>query len=216
MHPRPAFIFFKPVSLKLTKTALSWCLGKGSLGIRGSKRRPWLEIKRVETERPYLSYQLFSLRRAADGPTDDVRDTLTGSSFYDIERIRFTGEGLEAAYRMLYPRDKRVITPEVLDTCGIEGLAAIWLDQGIIKPNKRGVLSGKYSLEEAHHIKNAFRSHGIAARITPRPKPMVLFDPKVMPDLKVLLTPYVHRTMLSKLMLRKPRTARDGSKSAAR
>lgn len=203
------------MTLKLTKTALAWCLGKGSLSIRGSKRRPWLEIKRDERERAYLSYQLFSLRRAAQGPSDDVRDTLTSKGFYDTERIRFTGEGLDATYRLLYPRDKRLITAEVLGITGLSGLTALWLDQSRINSSKRGILRGKYSTEELKLIAEAFREHGIKARYTPRMGEGLWFDVDDMKALKKLLAPYVHRTMQAKLMLRKPRSKPNGSQSSA-
>ena len=192
---------------------MSWCLGQGTLAIRGTKRRPWIEIKRDERERPYLSYQLFSLRRAARGPSDDVRDTLATKGFYDTERIRFTAEGLDAAYQLLYPRDKRLITPEVLNIVGLQGLTALWLDRGKINAKKHGVIRGKYSTEELNNIKDAFNDAGISVGYTPWAKGALVFNDSQVRKLKAVLTPYVHRTMQSKLMLRKSRTA-NGSQSS--
>lgn len=203
------------MTLQLTKTALAWCLGRGTLAIRGTKRRTWIEIRRDERERPYLSFQLFSLRRAAQGPSDDVRDTLTTGGFYDTERIRFTAEGMEAAYQLLYPRDKRVITSKVLDIVGIAGLAAIWLDQGKINANKRGVLRGKYSVEEMILLKDAFKQAGAPCGYAPIAGGSLVFNPKQAQALKALLTPYVHLSMRAKLMLRKPRTKPNGSQSSS-
>jgi len=201
------------LTAQLTKTVMSWCLGRGTLAIRGAKRRPWIEIRRDERERPYLSYQLFSLRRAARGPSDDIRDTLATKGFYDTERIRFTAEGLDAAYRLLYPRDKRLITPEVLSIVGIQGLTALWLDQGKINENKHGVIRGKYSTEELYDIKDAFKAADITVGYTPWANGALVFSDKQVRKLKAVLTPYVHRTMQSKLMLKKPRTA-NGSQSS--
>ena len=202
------------MTAQLTKTALSWCLGRGSLAIRGAKRRPWLEIRRDERERPYLSYQLFSLRRAAQGPSDDVRDTLTSKGFYDTERIRFTAAGLEAAYQLLYPRDERFISSDVLNIVGLHGLTALWLDQGKINASKRGVIRGKYTTEELNNIKDAFAGYGITVGYSPWNKGILLFDELQARKLKKALTPYIHRTMQSKLMLKKPRTL-NGSQSSA-
>lgn len=185
------------------------------MSLRGSKRRPWLEIKRDERERAYLSYQLFSLRRNAQGPTDDVRDTLTSKGFYDTERIRFTGEGLEAAYQLLYPRDKRLITEEVLSIAGLNGLTALWLDQSRINSSKRGIIRGKYSTEELRLIQAAYREHGIRPHYAPYAGECLWFGVDEMKALKKLLAPYVHRTMQTKLMLRKPRSKPNGSQSSA-
>ena len=202
------------MSLPLTKTTLSFCLGKGRLSIRGSKRRPWLEITRSELEGRYLSYQLFSLRRNAGGPFDDVRNTLAGRGFYDSERIKFTAEGIEQAYALLYPRDQRLITQKVLDLVGVPGLAALWLDQGKINSSKRGSLRGKYSLDELNLLKKAFKSHGIACGYSPLIGGSLLFNQEAMKALKALLAPHTHYSMRTKLMLRRPRSSR-GSKPAA-
>ena len=202
------------MTVQLTKTALSWCLGRGSLAIRGAKRKPWLEIRRDERERPYLSYQLFSLRRAARGPSDDLRDTLTTKGFYDTERIRFTAQGLTAAYQLLYPRDERLISPQVLSIAGLQGLTALWLDQGKINANKRGVIRGKYTTKELSNIKEAFEAAGVNVGYTPWSNGLLVFDEAQTRKLKQVLTPYIHRTMQSKLMLRKPRTL-NGSQSSA-
>ena len=61
---------------------------------------------------------------------------LAGESYYDDEKILFTGEGLHAAYSLLYPRDKKVITKEVLDITGLMGLTALWIDCGSISPKE--------------------------------------------------------------------------------
>ena len=183
------------------------------MAIRGSKKRPWLDIVREETEGRYLSYQLFTLRRASKGPYDDDRSIQAGRGFYDSERIRFNAEGLEVAYSMLYPRDERVITQQVLDITGVMGLAALWLDQGRINSSKRGSLRGKYTREELDLIRAAFKSHGINSGFSPIIGGSILFDAQAMKDLKAFLAPHTHYSMSAKLMLRKSRLRR-GSKPA--
>lgn len=184
------------------------------MSIRGSKKkRPWLDITREETEGRYLSYQLFTLRRSSKGPYDDHRSVLAGRGFYDSERIRFTAEGLDAAYAMLYPRDKRVITKQILDITGSMGLAALWLDQGRINSSKRGSIHGNYTREELDLIRDAFKDHGISSGFSPFLKGTILFNAQSMKDLKTFLAPYTHYSMSAKLMLRKSRL-NSGSKPA--
>ena len=182
--------------------------------VRGSKKkRPWLDITREETEGRYLSYQLFTLRRSSKGPYDDDRSIQSGRGFYDSERIRFNAEGLEAAYAILYPRDKRVITQQVLDITGVMGLAALWLDQGRINSSKRGSLRGKYTREEMELMRNAFKDHGITTGFSPILGGSILFNAQAMKDLKAFLAPHTHYSMRAKLMLRKSRLSR-GSEPA--
>lgn len=183
------------------------------MSIRGSKRRPWLEITREETEGRYLSYQLFTLRRSANGPSDDVRSILAGRGFYDSERIKFNAEGLEQTYALLYPRDERLITQQVLDLVGLPGLVSLWLDQGKITSSKRGCLRGKYSLDELNLLKKAFREQGIAAGYSPLAGGSLLFNQEAMKALKALFAPHTHYSMRTKLMLRKSRLS-SGSKPA--
>ena len=183
------------------------------MSIRGSKRRPWLEITRKETEGRYLSCQLFTLRRVALGPHDSVRSVIAGRGFYDSERIKFNAEGLEQAYGLLYPRDERRITKQVLDLTGINGLTALWLDQGRINSSKRGILRGKYSREELDLIKDAFSSAGIHCGFSPLIGGSILFNVDAMKALKALLAPHTHYSMRAKLMLRKSRLS-SGSKPA--
>lgn len=191
--------------IQFTKAALSWCLGKGQLSLRGNKRRPWLEIVRPETERTYLSYQLFALRRSHDGPCDDVRDVLSTDTFYDDERIRFQGDGLEAAYGLLYPRDKKVITPQIMDLVEVPGLTALWIDNGKIHANRTGQIKGRYSHEEYEAIAGAMRRHGIECRIKmggsyPFSLNLSAFS---MEAFARLVRPYAHFSMKAKLQLRK-------------
>ena len=193
------------MSVKFTKTALSWCLGKGTISLRGSKRRPWLEIKRVETEHTYLSYQLFSLRREHDGPFDDIRDVVPGESYYDSERIRFQGSGLDVAYGLLYPRDRKTISKQVLDLAGLQGLCALWMDCGRISLNRDGLIKGRFSNDDYGLIIDRIIDHQIRAM------PLMVhgtirgvrLKPDAMLSFARLIRPYAHFSMKAKLQLRK-------------
>ena len=50
------------MSAQFVARVLSYCMGVGTLGLRGQKQRPWLEIIRPETEKPYINHQLKTLR----------------------------------------------------------------------------------------------------------------------------------------------------------
>ena len=173
--------------------------------MRGNKRRLWLEIVRPETERPYLSYQLFALRRSHDGPYDDQRDVMNGNGFYDNERIRFQGDGLHAAYNLPNPRDRKVITKQILDITGLMGLTALWIDNGRILPSRAGQLKGGYDGETYKLIRNAMRDHGINAQSmhTHGTIKSVALKPSVMLEFARLIRPYAHYSAKAKLQLRK-------------
>ena len=132
------------------------------ISLKGTKRRPWLEISRCETERPLLSYQSKLLRQLHEGPIDYFKDRIPGKSFYDKERFRFHGDQLYKAYELLYPRDKRFISESVLEMTGRKGLALLWADQGRIN-GRRGSLRGKYSPEEYQNIARYMNTLGIEA-----------------------------------------------------
>ena len=64
------------MSAQFVARALSFCLGVGTIALKGRRQRPWLEIVRSETERPYLSHQLKQLRDAHLGKLEFVIDVL--------------------------------------------------------------------------------------------------------------------------------------------
>ena len=175
------------------------------MSLRGSKRQPWLEIKRVETEHTYLSYQLFSLRREHDGPFDDLRDLVVSEGYYDTERIRFKGSGLWAAYEMLYPRDRKTISKAVLDLTGLQGLCALWMDCGRISASRDGLIKGRFNNDEYGLIIDQIINHDIHAM------PMMVHGTirgvrlkyGAMLSFARLIRPYAHFSMKAKLQLRK-------------
>jgi hypothetical protein len=150
------------MSTRFVTHALSCSLGKGKIALKGKRKRPWLEVVRSETERSFLKYQLKLLKELHEGPIDFYQDRLATNSYYDKERFRFYGDQLYRAYELLYPRDHRYISPNVLEITGTKGLAYLWLDQGRVN-GLRGSLRGRYSPEEYQNISDYLNSLGIQA-----------------------------------------------------
>lgn len=120
------------MSAQFVARVLSCCLGAGTIALKGRRQRPWLEIIRSETERPYLSHQLKQLRDSHLGKLEFVIDVLPCDGFYDDVRLRVRSDELYRAYELMYPRDKKIVTPQILDITGIGGLSALWSDRGRI------------------------------------------------------------------------------------
>ncbi len=124
------------MSAPFVALVLSYCLGPGRIKLLGQKRRPWLEIKRRETDLTHLIHQNRQLHSLHDGPLDTVIDTIQTDGFYDDKRLRCHGEGMYRAYELMYPRDERIVTPEILAITGMKGIAALWNDYGSIEGQK--------------------------------------------------------------------------------
>ena len=109
-----------------------------------------------------MRWQFNLLKKLHEGPIDYFEDRIATNGFYDLERFRFHGENLYKVYELLYPRDKRYISLDVLQIAGEKGLAMLWFDQGRIK-GRRGSLRGRYSPEEYQNISDYLNSLGIQA-----------------------------------------------------
>jgi len=150
-------------------------LGKGKLTLKGRAKTPVFEITRSEVDRNYLGHQLWTLHHLHDGPIKGVRDRLESDGYYDNERIRLRGGDLWRAYELLCPRDKRTISREVLDIAGLDGIVALWIDQGRLSKCKypggrekrlwmRGQIKGRYTEQEYMNLESWFNDFGIPAR----------------------------------------------------
>jgi len=188
------------MSAKFVARALSFTLGKGVVALRGTKKRPWLEIVRPETQRTYLDHQLRSLRKLHDGPIDAVWDVIPTNGFYDKERLRLHGEGMWRVHELRCPHDQALITREVLDICGIQGAAALWIDQGRFV-GKYGKISGRFKSEQLVTIADwltdmGFQSscHGNGDRYFE-----VCIKQCAIKDFIDAIRPYVHVSMKNKL-----------------
>jgi hypothetical protein len=172
-------------------------LGDGRLSLRGQRQRPWLELRRPETERLYLGHQLRQLRLAADGPLEVVRDVLPGTGFYDIHRVRLHGEGLYHAYGLLYPRDRRQLSPEVLAIAGRPGLAALLVDAGH-RQGRHLRITGRYSADEVTDLVTWLRGLGYPARPLGQPKGVRL-EAAGLPSLRRDIGPLVYPGQRAKI-----------------
>jgi len=143
---------------------LSYCLGKGKLALKGQRQVPWLQIVRSELDHAYLGHQSRVLRRLHDGPVETVWDHVDSNSYYDNQRLRLQAEGLWRAYELLCPRDKPVISRQVLDVAGVHGMTALWLDQGRIL-GTRGQIKGRYTAQEYEAIAGWLTDNGIRAMV---------------------------------------------------
>lgn len=140
------------MSAQFVALALSYCLGKGTLSLRGQKKRPWLEIKRRETDLTYLNHQLRMLHKAHDGKLEAVSDVVQTNGFYDDRRIRVHSPDLYRAYELLHFRDERRLTPEILRIVGFQGLAALWCDTGTATKTKAVLRSWADAAQTQHLV----------------------------------------------------------------
>lgn len=115
-----------------------------------------------------MDHQLRRLRREHDGPIDAVWDVIPGSGFYDDHRISLHGEGLNHVYQVLYLRDEYTITRELLEVCGMQGLASMWIDRATFKPNYV-YFSGGYSEKDCQVINEWINDLGYRAYIFRQP-----------------------------------------------
>ena len=185
---------------KFVALALSYSLGNGKLALKGRRKQPWLEVSRSEVNRSYSNHQLKRLRELHDGPIDFYKDRIPTNGYYDLERFRLTGEGLWRAYELLCPRDKPIISRQVLDLVGVEGLTALWLDKGRFV-GRQGHLSGRWSPEEYESIASWIREMGVDACVRHNQSGPIYISMrvKIMDDFIALISSYTHQSMKKKL-----------------
>ena len=153
-------------------------------------------IVRSETERPYLSHQLKQLRESHLGKLEFDMDVLQCDGFYDDVRLRVRSDELYRAYELMYPRDKKIVTPQILGLTGIAGMAALWSDRGrivgrIAKIRSRLDPEANIALAEwckkhdfeCRHIAKLDRSYGVQ------------FTPEATQAFITAVRPYTHKVM---------------------
>lgn len=106
------------------------------MALKGTTRRPWLEIRRSELEERYLRHQARTLQGLHQGPVRLVRDRIDSDSFYSDTLIRIQCDELSAAYELMYPRDEKVVTREIVQIAGMTGVAALFCDYGTVRGRK--------------------------------------------------------------------------------
>jgi hypothetical protein len=182
------------MSARFVSLAVGYALGSGLLRRKGVRQRPWLELRRLETESIYLGHQVRSLQQAATGELRLDRDVLAGKGFYDILRARLHSPLLERALELLMPDSELRLTTEVLQVAGTRGLASLWLDLGVWRPGGAGRLPLRSEADAellAYHI----RQEGVLATAADKRGPVLELRPTAMAEFADLLRPQVHRSM---------------------
>jgi len=177
--------------------AVGYALAGGRLRRKGTRRRPWLELRRLETEVTYLRHQLKALRQAGGPGVMAVIDAVPGSGYYDLCRGRIHSPLLERVMEILCPEDDIRLSAEALQVAGDRGLASAWLDGG-----HWDGLSGRFEMrspEDAEALHSAIQQRGIHGMIIGsggnRGRCGVFYGVDAMQDLVRLLRPRVHRSM---------------------
>lgn len=153
------------MSAQFVARALSYCLGVGTLGLKGQKQRPWLEIIRSETEKQYHNHQLRQLKLSHPGLLDYYWDQIPTDGFYDKWRLRVRSDELYRAYELMYPRDHKVITPQIISIVGMPGISALWSDRGRVV-GRIGGIATRWSADEEQHLADWLNAQGYACRVT--------------------------------------------------
>lgn len=173
--------------------AVGYALAGGKLRRKGVKQRPWLELRRLETETVYLGHQVKALRQAGrSGFVADV-DTIGGEGFYDVRRARLHSPLLERVMELLQADGHFRVTAEALQVAGLRGMASLWLDVGRWSQH-----SGFLDLPEREDglaVRDYLASRGITASPITRCGATLRLKPVAMEQFAALVRPYVHRSM---------------------
>lgn len=131
-QPAGAICSYKPLgmSAQFVATALTHCLWNGKIQHLGHRKRPWLVLRRIELEQTYLRHQLNELRKSYPGKLEVDLQPVETDHFYDDWRLMVHCPELERVYELLYPRDTKTISDEVIDIVGQAGLVSLWCDRG--------------------------------------------------------------------------------------
>jgi hypothetical protein len=173
--------------------AVGYALAGGELRRKGSRQRPWLEIRRLETESIYLGSQARALRRAATLEARCLEDVVPGQAFYDICRLRFQHPWLERVMEICCPGGEQQMTAEALQIAGARGLAQLWLDAGSWR-GRSGVITPR-AVTDAWVLHAALAGLGIPASRPTAQQGRLELAPGPAQELMALLRPHVHRSM---------------------
>jgi len=173
--------------------AVGCALAGGELRRKGSRQRPWLEIRRLETESIYLGSQARALQRAATGEARCIVDGIPGHGFYDICRLRFQHPWLERVMEICCPAGEQRISAESLQIAGVRGLAQLWLDAGSWRGQTGSIQLA--AVTDARSVHAALQALGIPSSSPSALRPGLELAPGPASELMTLLRPHVHRSM---------------------
>lgn len=177
------------MSAEFVSLAVGYCLATGELRRKGVRQRPWMEIRRLETEATYLEHQVRALRRAVRQPIRVIEDMVPGRGYYDVCRVRIQSPLLERAMEVLQDG----LTEEAFLVAGTRGLACLWLDRGLWQ-GSRGEVAFR-SAAEGEAFRGALRRIAIPSAPPVGQKHLVRVGTEGMQQLATALRPYVHRSM---------------------
>lgn len=177
------------MSAQFVSLAVGYALGIGQLRRKGVRKRPWLELRRLETEATYLEHQVRALRRVLPQPPRVDVDLVAGKGYYDISRARIQSPWLERALELL----EGGISEEALLVAGPRGLASLWLDLGAWRGEQGEIRLA--SASEAEALRGALHRLGVAGESVHRSPDRTRLPAEAMRRLGGILRPYVHRSM---------------------
>ena len=175
-------------TVSLTRLALSYCLGKGSVCL--VSRSYSLQIAHPKAEFEYCTYQwrrLCQFLPTTRPPKLHVIPTRTAPDGAGQWRLRVSSRYFVTAYNLLYPGGERRITPDVLGLLGAEAIASLWADRARMVMSRGadycvGRLGlSQYTFEEAQLIHDwIYTLTGAKARLHHSPRsallPMLWYD----------------------------------------
>jgi hypothetical protein len=181
------------MSAQFVSLAVGYALGGGTLRRKGSRQRPWLELRRLETEATYLGHQVRALQRAGGGSVRVDLDVIAGPGLYDLRRARLHSPLLERVMAIAAPDGLQTITPTALEVAGQRGLALLWLDRGRWE-GPSALLPLRHS-SETDLVRQALRDLSIPSAPYPARPDCLRIAAGPMEALAQVLRPHVHRSM---------------------
>lgn len=181
------------MSARLVSTAIAYAMGSGILRRKGVKQRPWLELRRLETERTYMLHQVKSLQRAGAGPVRAEIDMIPGQYFYDICRARLHHPDFDRAMELLAPEGVVILSPEVLEIAGGRGLASLWLDLG--EWDRGAAVIPLSSEQDANTLARYLENRGITGIPRSLDRQKLRLSKRQFAQFCGLIRPHVHRSM---------------------
>lgn len=191
-----------PEIAALTRLALSFCLGRGSLCTvtrsislqlyqpRAAEEYIWYQWRRLSVYLPRIRQP--RLHEAVTGQALEASETTQEGAKPTAAqwRLRVSSVHLQVAQRLLYPQpgsSRAFVTADALSLVGVEGMAALWADRGRLvqprgNPHAQGRLNlSRYDWSSAQAIQQWMRHlTGAEARIAGNPRnpqaPMLFLD----------------------------------------
>ena len=124
-------------SAALTRLALGFCLGKGSVCL--VSRSYSLQVAHPKAELEYINYQWRRICQFLPATSPPRLYVIRRHDREDAGqwRLRVSSRYLETAYHLLYPNGRFRLTSCVLELLGGEAIATLWADRARVLMTKR-------------------------------------------------------------------------------